>query len=283
MDAGQRNVLAARSCTHANTTRATTLAQTRVLVPLAATVLISGSLTLGAHAAHAAQATGRLASQPLFAVAGNAVEVATPQDYHSATVQSFEIATFVQQHTNLRYFVLSGTLVNGQYHYPLRVDMERGVAAEGTEVAMDAVAHKEVVAIGTPYSVCGTCGGGGPMAQATLHLTWYALGSAEVRVFDYLGWNYNGSQVTWYTANSPRSIVDGPWYTKSETHGSGYANSNTLAYAEIHGTYDNSAGNGVIYVSPSRVYGDANGGRSTDINSWVTGICGLCSWSYTWD
>lgn len=146
MLAGTRNLSA--------TVRESSLASVLFGMMLAVFSLLGSANLTGVTVTHAA-------GRPPFTVHGHLQEIPTPQAYHSATARFLDPAHYPLQLTQVRYFVVQGQLVDGQYQYPFQVDTAPGVAAEGMQVAMDEAAHREVIAVGLPYSVCATCGGGG--------------------------------------------------------------------------------------------------------------------------
>jgi hypothetical protein len=215
-------------------------------------------LGLGSFAGQAQAAPTRAATKPPFSVTGTVVRVASPAVYDAqgALVDTSQV---MLQLTNVQYFVVTGTLVNGEYQYPYRVNAAPGVVVGGIELADNHQAHTQLIAVGIPTATSAAAVdrhsiGLAPSSSsssispstysgdAPLHLIWYDPAHIWlVQVYDILHWQYDFLHVYFSSYNDYEQLVwqDG-WHTDWENYSWGYGQSyHQSVWNNTSGVYEN--------------------------------------------
>ncbi|HLZ20952.1 MAG TPA: hypothetical protein VKQ30_02345 [Ktedonobacterales bacterium] len=236
----------------------------------------------------------------LYNRAGPLVQIASAGEYAAAGGNFFDVRNVPLKLLNVRYFVVTGQLVNGNYTYPYQVKAGKGVQVGGIELAYNLQTHTELIVVGTPTPASGAIvdrlGGHQPTenpspasvgtGDAPLHLIWRdPVDIWVVEVFDILHWQYDGYQVDGITGiNDYEHVVPDGWfgYNKSTFSGYDYSSGHRQdAYDGTAETFANpvfcAAGGGTTYVQvndniAARYY---DGSRSAQIDTFDFGGCSL--------
>ena len=226
--------------------------------PIIASLVVVLGLASFAGQAHAAPT--RAATQPLFSVTGAVVRVTSPAAYHAQGTQFADTSRVPLQLTNVQYFVVTGTLVNGEYQYPYHVTAARGVVVGGIELADNHQANTQLVAIGIPTAASAaamdrqspesatsaaslsTAPSTSYAGDAPLHLIWYDPAKIWlVQVYDILHWQYDFLHVYFSSTNDYSQLLwqDG-WHTDWENYSWGYGQSyHQSVWNNTSGVYEN--------------------------------------------
>ncbi|WP_069804521.1 hypothetical protein [Thermogemmatispora onikobensis] len=147
------------------------------------------ALVLGAGVAQAAPATptcGMTRSVPM--IVGPVHCITSPQVYRTPNAQFFDLTRLPLHLLAPGYYVVDGQAVGSHYEYAYDLHASHGSAVAAIEVAIDPVAHTELIEVGVPAADSSTA----PQAPATggsarnekqvqpSNLIWY---SSERRCF----------------------------------------------------------------------------------------------------
>ncbi|GER84422.1 hypothetical protein KTAU_30580 [Thermogemmatispora aurantia] len=119
--------------------------------PLFALALAALCIALSVTPAHAASVVLAAGTPPSgFSVSGAITEIASPAAYQGPNVRFFDLSHELLRIPQPHYYVVSGSLKGGNYLYLYELNASRGSAAASIEVAINSVAHTQLIEVGVP-------------------------------------------------------------------------------------------------------------------------------------
>lgn len=283
----------------------------RSIVRACAAALALMALVLGAGIAQAAPATplcGTAPGAPM--IIGPVHCITSPQVYQTPNAQFFDVTHLPLHLIAPSYYVVDSQFVSGHYEYAYDLHAPHGSVVAAIEVAIDPVAHTELIEVGVPTADSSTA----PQAPATggssatsetagmargnavsplfsprstsgfYRTVWSgSLGIEANEVKDTINFSYDGTYVDSFNGSDYRAW-SGAWGEQSHSIGTYYSNNNTRGtvwtYDHFYsGSYCWPLGGSDVYYSDNNVYGFGAGDVGGHVSTWQDGNC---SWSLSY-
>lgn len=270
----------------------------------AATVTGLGmALVMLAPSAHAAP-VGAQSTARSFQVNGQVTPITSPQAYAATPGAYFFDVSHMSLHISQPvYYVVTGRLSGGLYHYQYElVAAPRSYASE-IEVAVNPITHTQLIEVGVPTAASlatipttlaastrsATSSATAPSASRQLralsrstsgwyYTAWYDPANLVLtEVKDTINYTYDGYYINSFNGSDWRNWGWDGWGEVSHSIGSYYGSGYTSATVW---TYDHFR-NGVfcafnatdVYYSDNNVVAHGNGGVGGYVNTWDSGGC----------